>query len=112
MSKWYTAEREWQSCPHPTPLQLPIPSPWATCAPLAEHHRCIVGHRPARVTLCTQPCEDPCCTLPLCCVPRPSIRAELVRSGPVVATFTVYEDFMNYKRGVYRYVTGKRLGLQ
>ena len=44
--------------------------------------------------------------------PRPSIRAELVNSGPVVATFTVFEDFMSYKAGVYRYVTGKRLGLQ
>jgi cathepsin B len=41
----------------------------------------------------------------------PEIRRELVRKGPVQATFTVYEDFLNYAGGIYRYVAGRRLGL-
>jgi len=30
--------------------------------------------------------------------------------GPVEAAFTVYEDFLNYKSGVYHHVTGSQLG--
>ena len=41
----------------------------------------------------------------------PSIRSEIFESGPVQATFSVYEDFMNYRAGIYKYVTGKLLGL-
>ena len=41
----------------------------------------------------------------------PSIEKELLTSGPVQATFTVYEDFMHYHSGVYKHVTGKELGL-
>jgi cathepsin B len=37
---------------------------------------------------------------------------EISRNGPVVATFTVFEDFMHYKSGIYNYSgVGKRLGL-
>jgi cathepsin B len=41
----------------------------------------------------------------------PSIRREIFQSGPVQATFSVYEDFMNYHSGIYKHVTGKLLGL-
>jgi cathepsin B len=34
----------------------------------------------------------------------------LVTKGPVTAAFTVYEDFVNYKSGVYKHVTGSALG--
>lgn len=40
-----------------------------------------------------------------------AIRRELVRGGPVQAVFTVYEDFLSYTSGVYRHVSGRRLGL-
>jgi cathepsin B len=30
--------------------------------------------------------------------------------GSVTAAFTVYEDFVNYKSGVYRHVSGSALG--
>jgi cathepsin B len=36
---------------------------------------------------------------------------EIRKNGPVVATFTVFEDFMTYSSGVYKYTTGRRLGL-
>ena len=32
------------------------------------------------------------------------------KDGPVEAAFTVYEDFMSYKSGVYQHTTGKMLG--
>jgi cathepsin B len=36
---------------------------------------------------------------------------EIQKNGPVVATFTVYEDFMHYSSGIYNYSgIGKRLG--
>ncbi len=38
------------------------------------------------------------------------IMVELMTNGPVSATMTVYEDFLNYKSGVYKYVKGKLLG--
>lgn len=31
-------------------------------------------------------------------------------NGPVQTKFTVYADFMNYKSGVYRHVTGAMEG--
>lgn len=41
-----------------------------------------------------------------------SMQHEIVTFGPIAATFTVYEDFMTYKSGVYAYSgVGKRLGL-
>ena len=39
-----------------------------------------------------------------------AIMTEIVKNGPVTAAFTVYEDFMTYKNGVYHHVTGKELG--
>ncbi len=42
----------------------------------------------------------------------PGMGNEIMRHGPVAATFTVYEDFMAYAGGVYNYSgVGKRLGL-
>jgi len=38
------------------------------------------------------------------------IATEIYTNGPVEAAFTVYEDFVNYKSGVYRHTTGKVLG--
>ena len=31
-------------------------------------------------------------------------------NGPIEVAFTVYEDFINYKSGVYQYHTGRALG--
>jgi len=38
------------------------------------------------------------------------IMMELMNNGPTEAAFTVYEDFPNYKSGVYQHVAGKPLG--
>ncbi|KAL7872282.1 hypothetical protein SRHO_G00072650 [Serrasalmus rhombeus] len=38
------------------------------------------------------------------------IMAEIYKNGPVEAAFTVYEDFLLYKTGVYQHVTGEMLG--
>lgn len=38
------------------------------------------------------------------------IRAEIVKNGSVSVGFLVYEDFITYKSGVYKHVTGKKLG--
>ncbi|XP_042634277.1 cathepsin B-like [Cyprinus carpio] len=38
------------------------------------------------------------------------IMTELHSGGPVEAAFTVYEDFLLYKSGVYQHVTGSELG--
>jgi cathepsin B len=38
------------------------------------------------------------------------IRREIMQNGPVEAGFYVYEDFMHYKEGVYKYTSGKFLG--
>jgi len=38
------------------------------------------------------------------------IQMELMTNGPVEAAFTVFEDFPNYKSGVYQHVAGKPLG--
>ncbi|CAM4686519.1 unnamed protein product [Leuciscus chuanchicus] len=38
------------------------------------------------------------------------IMTELYNNGPVEAAFTVYEDFLLYKTGVYQHVTGSALG--
>jgi len=34
------------------------------------------------------------------------IQKEIMTNGPVVAAFTVYEDFLHYKSGVYQHVSG------
>jgi len=38
------------------------------------------------------------------------IQLELITNGPVEAAFTVFEDFPNYKSGVYQHVHGGALG--
>ncbi|KAJ8932425.1 hypothetical protein NQ314_014682 [Rhamnusium bicolor] len=38
------------------------------------------------------------------------IQTEIMTNGPVEAAFSVYEDFLNYKSGVYQHVKGKLLG--
>jgi len=38
------------------------------------------------------------------------IQAEIFKNGPVEGAFTVYEDFVSYKEGVYQHVAGKALG--
>lgn len=38
------------------------------------------------------------------------IQTEIFTNGPVVAVFTVYDDFIQYQSGVYQYTTGSALG--
>jgi len=38
------------------------------------------------------------------------IAAEITQHGPLEASFTVFEDFLNYKSGVYQYTSGQELG--
>ena len=38
------------------------------------------------------------------------IQKEIMTYGPVEAAFTVYEDLLHYKSGVYQHVSGKVLG--
>jgi len=38
------------------------------------------------------------------------IMAEIYKNGPVETAYTVYEDFLSYKTGVYRHVSGSELG--
>jgi len=38
------------------------------------------------------------------------IQTEMLKNGPVQATFTVYEDFLSYKSGVYKHLTGGEVG--
>ena len=39
-----------------------------------------------------------------------AIKQELFTNGPMELAFTVYQDFMSYKGGVYYHVTGNQLG--
>jgi len=38
------------------------------------------------------------------------IKNELMTKGPLAVAFTVYEDFVAYKSGVYKHTTGQALG--
>jgi cysteine peptidase C len=38
------------------------------------------------------------------------LQLELLQHGPLEVTFTVYEDFLSYKSGVYQHVSGQALG--
>lgn len=38
------------------------------------------------------------------------IQLEIMKNGPVQTSFTVYEDFLSYKSGVYQHVTGESVG--
>lgn len=39
-----------------------------------------------------------------------AIQMEIWKNGPVEATFSVYQDFLNYKSGVYQKMNGDLLG--
>jgi cathepsin B len=39
-----------------------------------------------------------------------AIKTEVSTNGPLETGFTVYEDFMSYKSGVYHHTTGSQLG--
>lgn len=38
------------------------------------------------------------------------MQTEIMTHGPIEVDFTVYEDFLTYKSGVYEHTTGKVLG--
>jgi len=40
----------------------------------------------------------------------PSIQTEIMTYGPVEVAFTVYQDFLTYRSGVYTHTTGEELG--
>ncbi|CAH2980244.1 unnamed protein product [Chilo suppressalis] len=44
-------------------------------------------------------------------VKKSEIIKEIYEYGPVTSSFTVYEDFLNYKEGIYNYTSGQKLGL-
>lgn len=93
-----------------------------------------VGCQPYEIAPCTHNCQEsatPRCSKPSCIagystkyqadkqqaksyynVPAnvDKIRQEIFTNGPVVAAFDVYQDFMNYKSGIYHHVTGGYLG--
>lgn len=39
-----------------------------------------------------------------------AIKTAIMTSGPVEGAFTVYQDFMQYKSGVYKHTSGSMLG--
>lgn len=39
-----------------------------------------------------------------------NIKKDLYENGPMTFSYTVYEDFMQYKHGIYKHVSGKQLG--
>ena len=39
-----------------------------------------------------------------------NIQKEIMAHGPVQTEFYVYSDFLNYKGGIYKHITGPRLG--
>jgi len=39
-----------------------------------------------------------------------NIQTELMTKGPAITSFTIYEDFLTYKSGVYQHQTGRYLG--
>ena len=43
-------------------------------------------------------------------VPAKDIQKEIMLYGPVEGAFTVYQDFLTYKTGVYQHTTGPELG--
>lgn len=38
------------------------------------------------------------------------IKNEIAANGPMETGFMVYQDFLNYKEGIYQYTTGQMLG--
>ncbi|PIO68316.1 papain family cysteine protease, partial [Teladorsagia circumcincta] len=40
-----------------------------------------------------------------------AIQRDIMKNGPVVATYTVYQDFAHYKSGIYKHKAGRATGL-
>ena len=66
---------------------------------------------------CSYKCEDKevsnkryRCKYPWMNFTPSGIKAEIKKGGPVETGFSVYEDFMNYKEGIYHHTTGSLLG--
>jgi cathepsin B len=102
------------------------------CAPYTlppcEHH--VNGTLPPCPTICGQnECATPACPWPTCgnganwansrhfgasaysvSSKVDMIQTEIFNHGPVEAAFTVYNDFLAYKSGVYQHLSGQELG--
>ena len=66
---------------------------------------------------CTYKCDDSSvsnkryrCQYPWVSMTNSGIKNEIHKRGPVETAFSVYEDFMNYKGGIYHHTTGSFLG--
>jgi cathepsin B len=66
---------------------------------------------------CSYSCEDETvsnkrhtCKYPWINFTTKGIKNEIAARGPVETGFSVYEDFINYKSGIYSHTTGKNLG--
>ncbi|KAJ4459298.1 putative Cathepsin B [Paratrimastix pyriformis] len=82
------------ACKHPGCSDWPTPACNSTCANGAvfkqdKHHAASSYSVPSNVE---------------------AIQTEIMTHGPVEAAFTVYEDFANYKSGVYHHVSGSAAG--
>jgi len=66
---------------------------------------------------CSSKCEDSNteykaykCKYPWVSITKSGIKEEVMKSGPAETTFTVYEDFISYKEGIYHHTAGSALG--
>ncbi|PIO62795.1 papain family cysteine protease, partial [Teladorsagia circumcincta] len=39
-----------------------------------------------------------------------AIQREIMKRGPVTAGYTIYADFLHYRRGIYKRIAGKTIG--
>ncbi|EAR92351.1 papain family cysteine protease (macronuclear) [Tetrahymena thermophila SB210] len=95
-------------------------------APCAHHVTSDV-YPPCTGELPTPPCVKSCDSNSTYTIPYPkdlhkgskaysidqneqAIMTEIQTNGPIEVAFTVYEDFLTYKSGVYQHVTGSELG--
>ncbi|KAL9652553.1 hypothetical protein ABK040_000123 [Willaertia magna] len=88
-----------------------------TCAPYISGNGKVLGKCPGKTS--TSKCPSGNANLSLYKVKKgtakgirgaAAIQNEIIANGPVQSGFTVYEDFMSYKSGVYTHKTGKQLG--
>jgi cathepsin B len=68
-----------------------------------------------RVPACPKTCNNGSAIVRVKATKHSSISAknmqqEIYDNGPIEVAFTVYEDFKNYRSGVYKHVTGAKLG--
>ncbi|PIO63659.1 papain family cysteine protease, partial [Teladorsagia circumcincta] len=40
----------------------------------------------------------------------PAIQREIMKRGPVTSGYTIYADFLHYRRGIYRRIAGRTIG--